>query len=77
MTTLCRKHPHHSIDGSLTIARRWLKRAFADATLQHIPLSSANSINIGRVTATKRLLLLRGVTRGAAGRAGGILRAER
>jgi len=38
-----------SIDGKFDDCQAMVKRAFADADLKHIPLSSANSINIGRL----------------------------
>src|SRR5687768_16258125 len=38
-----------AIDGKLDDCQAMVKRAFADPVLKHIPLSSANSINIGRL----------------------------
>lgn len=38
-----------AIDGKFDDCQAMVKRAFADPTLQHLPLSSANSINIGRL----------------------------
>ena len=38
-----------AIDGKFDDCQAMVKRAFADADLKHIPLSSANSINIGRL----------------------------
>jgi len=49
MTTLAENIRTIAIDGKFDDCQAMVKRAFADATLQHIPLSSANSINIGRL----------------------------
>ena len=38
-----------AIDGKFDDCQAMVKRAFADPALKHIPLSSANSINIGRL----------------------------
>jgi len=38
-----------AIDGKFDDCQAMVKRAFADSALAHIPLSSANSINIGRL----------------------------
>jgi threonine synthase len=38
-----------AIDGKFDDCQAMVKRAFADPALQHLPLSSANSINIGRL----------------------------
>jgi threonine synthase len=38
-----------AIDGKFDDCQAMVKRAFADPELQHLPLSSANSINIGRL----------------------------
>ena len=38
-----------AIDGKFDDCQAMVKRAFADPELKHIPLSSANSINIGRL----------------------------
>ena len=38
-----------AIDGKFDDCQAMVKRAFADPALRHIPLSSANSINIGRL----------------------------
>jgi threonine synthase len=38
-----------AVDGKFDDCQAMVKRAFADADLKHIPLSSANSINIGRL----------------------------
>jgi threonine synthase len=38
-----------AIDGKFDDCQAMVKRAFADPALSHIPLSSANSINIGRL----------------------------
>ncbi|MEO7299018.1 MAG: threonine synthase [Verrucomicrobiota bacterium] len=49
MTTLADNVRTVAIDGKFDDCQAMVKRAFADPTLQHIPLSSANSINIGRL----------------------------
>jgi len=49
MTTLKDNVRTVAIDGKFDDCQAMVKRAFADPTLQHIPLSSANSINIGRL----------------------------
>jgi threonine synthase len=38
-----------AIDGKFDDCQAMVKKAFADPTLKHLPLSSANSINIGRL----------------------------
>ena len=38
-----------AIDGKFDDCQAMVKQAFADPALKHIPLSSANSINIGRL----------------------------
>ena len=49
MTTLKDNVRTVAIEGKFDDCQAMVKRAFADPTLQHIPLSSANSINIGRL----------------------------
>lgn len=49
MTTLGDNIRTIAIDGKFDDCQAMVKRAFADADLKHIPLSSANSINIGRL----------------------------
>src|SRR5215469_4014174 len=49
MTTLKDNIRTVAIDGKFDDCQAMVKRAFADPTLKHIPLSSANSINIGRL----------------------------
>lgn len=49
MTTLKDNVRTVAIDGKFDDCQAMVKRAFADADLEHIPLSSANSINIGRL----------------------------
>jgi threonine synthase len=49
MTTLTGNVRTVAIDGKFDDCQAMVKRAFSDATLKHIPLSSANSINIGRL----------------------------
>jgi threonine synthase len=49
MTTLADNVRTVAIDGKFDDCQAMVKRAFADPALQHIPLSSANSINIGRL----------------------------
>lgn len=49
MTTLRDNVRTVAIDGKFDDCQAMVKRAFADPDLQHIPLSSANSINIGRL----------------------------
>jgi len=49
MTTLKDNIRTVAIDGKFDDCQAMVKRAFADPALQHIPLSSANSINIGRL----------------------------
>jgi len=49
MTTLKDNVRTVEIDGKFDDCQAMVKRAFADPDLQHIPLSSANSINIGRL----------------------------
>jgi threonine synthase len=49
MTTLVENVRTIAIDGKFDDCQAMVKRAFADPALKHIPLSSANSINIGRL----------------------------
>ncbi|MGA3267493.1 MAG: threonine synthase [Verrucomicrobiota bacterium] len=49
MTTLRDNVRTVAIDGKFDDCQAMVKRAFADPALKHIPLSSANSINIGRL----------------------------
>ena len=49
MTTLRENVRTVAIDGKFDDCQAMVKRAFADPTLKHISLSSANSINIGRL----------------------------
>jgi threonine synthase len=49
MTTLKENVRTVAIDGKFDDCQAMVKRAFADPELNHIPLSSANSINIGRL----------------------------
>ena len=49
MTTLADNVRTIAIDGKFDDCQAMVKRAFADPALAHIPLSSANSINIGRL----------------------------
>ncbi|HEX5220828.1 MAG TPA: threonine synthase [Verrucomicrobiae bacterium] len=49
MTTLKDNVRTVAIDGKFDDCQAMVKRAFADPALQHLPLSSANSINIGRL----------------------------
>lgn len=49
MTTLGGNIRSIAIDGKFDDCQAMVKRAFADETLAHLPLSSANSINIGRL----------------------------
>ncbi len=49
MTTLGENVRTIAIDGKFDDCQAMAKRAFADPELKHIPLSSANSINIGRL----------------------------
>jgi len=49
MTTLTGNIRTLAIDGKFDDCQAMVKQAFADAALKHIPLSSANSINIGRL----------------------------
>lgn len=49
MTTLRDNVRTVAIDGKFDDCQDMVKRAFADPALKHIPLSSANSINIGRL----------------------------
>jgi threonine synthase len=49
MTTLRENVRTVAIDGKFDDCQAMVKRAFADPALSHIPLSSANSINIGRL----------------------------
>ena len=49
MTTLAGNVRTVAIDGKFDDCQAMVKQAFVDPALQHIPLSSANSINIGRL----------------------------
>lgn len=49
MTTLADNVRTVAVDGKFDDCQAMVKRAFADPDLKHIPLSSANSINIGRL----------------------------
>jgi threonine synthase len=49
MTTLKDNIRTVAIDGKFDDCQAMVKRAFSDPALKHIPLSSANSINIGRL----------------------------
>ena len=49
MTTLRENVRTVAIDGKFDDCQAMVKQAFADPALKHIPLSSANSINIGRL----------------------------
>lgn len=49
MTTLKDNVRTVAIDGKFDDCQAMVKRAFADPDLKHVPLSSANSINIGRL----------------------------
>jgi threonine synthase len=49
MTTLRANIRTIAVDGKFDDTQAMVKRAFADPALRHIPLSSANSINIGRL----------------------------
>jgi threonine synthase len=49
MTTLHDNVRTVAVDGKFDDCQAMVKRAFADPELKHIPLSSANSINIGRL----------------------------
>ena len=49
MTTLRDNVRTVAIDGKFDDCQAMVKQAFADPALQHLPLSSANSINIGRL----------------------------
>jgi threonine synthase len=49
MTTLQNNVRTVAIDGKFDDCQAMVKRAFSDPALKHIPLSSANSINIGRL----------------------------
>src|SRR5665213_1597061 len=49
MTTLSENVRTVAIDGKFDDCQAMVKQAFADPALKHIPLSSANSINIGRL----------------------------
>ena len=49
MTTLRENVRTVAIDGKFDDCQAMVKRAFSDPGLKHIPLSSANSINIGRL----------------------------
>ena len=49
MTSLTGNVRTVAVDGKFDDCQAMVKRAFADADLKHIPLSSANSINIGRL----------------------------
>jgi len=49
MTTLKNNIRTVAVDGKFDDCQAMVKQAFADPALKHIPLSSANSINIGRL----------------------------
>ncbi len=49
MTTLADNVRTIAVDGKFDDCQAMVKRAFADPALKHIPMSSANSINIGRL----------------------------
>jgi threonine synthase len=49
MTVLTGNVMSVAIDGKFDDCQAMVKRAFADPALQHLPLTSANSINIGRL----------------------------
>ena len=49
MTVLTGNVTSVAVDGKFDDCQAMVKRAFADPDLKHIPLSSANSINIGRL----------------------------
>jgi threonine synthase len=49
MTTLTGNVRTVAIDGKFDDCQAMVKRAFSDPALKHLPLSSANSINIGRL----------------------------
>ncbi|MGH8023365.1 MAG: threonine synthase [Limisphaerales bacterium] len=49
MTTLAENIRTVAIDGKFDDCQAMVKQAFTDPALKHIPLSSANSINIGRL----------------------------
>ena len=49
MTTLTRNVRTVAIDGKFDDCQAMVKQAFSDPALKHLPLSSANSINIGRL----------------------------
>lgn len=49
MTTLQKNISVIALDGKFDDCQRLVKKAFLDPALSHIPLSSANSINIGRL----------------------------
>ncbi|HAA55799.1 MAG TPA: threonine synthase, partial [Myxococcales bacterium] len=49
MTTLGGNITAIAIDGKFDDCQAFVKQAFADDSLSHVPLSSANSINIGRL----------------------------
>lgn len=49
MTTLRENIRTVAIDGKFDDCQAMVKQAFADSALKHLPLSSANSINIGRL----------------------------
>jgi len=49
MTTLTGNVRTVAIDGKFDDCQAMVKQAFADSALKHLPLSSANSINIGRL----------------------------
>ncbi|MCX7986867.1 MAG: threonine synthase [Bacteroidales bacterium] len=49
MTTLNKNITVLAIDGKFDDCQALVKKAFADSELSHLPLSSANSINIGRL----------------------------
>ena len=58
MTTLQKNINVIAVDGKFDDCQQLVKKAFLDPSLAHLPLSSANSINIGRLAAANSLLFL-------------------
>ena len=77
MTTLADNVRTVAIDGKFDDCQAMVKRAFADPALKHIPLSSANSINIGRLLPQSVYYFYAASRVAQAGRADGVFRAER
>ena len=77
MTTLTGNVRTVAIDGKFDDCQAMVKRAFADPALKHIPLSSANSINIGRLLPQSVYYFYAASRLAKAGRADCLLRAER